>query len=151
MSRMLAVLLAVLVTTAATTNLPSPHRLARRSAPSEDEVRLQRRANLMALLEDDDNGASEATDTQVPGLSLTEEEADALVKCLVDPVGGLRGPLHTGGGFHRPRSGRGERGDREKKALDLSSLAQSLRTMGSRKAGIILRFGKRDEDEEGEH
>ncbi|XP_066275270.1 uncharacterized protein [Branchiostoma lanceolatum] len=150
MSRMLAVLLAVLVTTAAAVN-----RLDRRSSPSKDEALEQKRANLLALLEDDDDNTREPSDVPVLGERLTEEEAEALVKYLQEPTGdGLRRPLHTGPGRYRQRMDgvhRGPRADgaeREKKTTrGLSSLAQSLREMAPKKAGIIFRYGKRGGDE----
>ncbi|XP_035674072.1 uncharacterized protein LOC118414259 [Branchiostoma floridae] len=136
MSRILAVLLAVLVTTAATANLPSPHRLARRSAPSEDEVRMQRRANLLALLEDDDNETREPSEAQGAGLS--KEEAEALVKYLQEPVGGLRRPAVN---VYRPDV---EEVEREKKTTRLLSWAAEMLRMMSTKGGFQFRFGKRE-------
>ncbi|XP_078662920.1 uncharacterized protein LOC144906478 [Branchiostoma floridae x Branchiostoma belcheri] len=147
MSRKLAVLLAVLVTTAAAADLQSPSRLDRRSSPSQDEAGGQKRANLLALLDDYDDDVGER---------LTAEEAEALMKYLKEAVGGLRRPLHSGRFYQPgpPRVGGAERGpgvdgvEREKKAPeDLSWLAQSIRASRPQKAGFIFRYGKRGGDE----
>ncbi|XP_019644457.1 PREDICTED: uncharacterized protein LOC109485343 [Branchiostoma belcheri] len=149
MTRKLAVLLAVLVITAAAADLQSPSgsRLDRRSSPSQDEAGGQKRANLVALLDDGDDDVGER---------LTAEEAEALMKYLKEAVGGLRRPLHSGRFYQTgpPRVGGTERGpsvdgvEREKKAPeDLSWLAQSIRASRPQKAGFIFRYGKRGGDE----
>ncbi|XP_019644250.1 PREDICTED: uncharacterized protein LOC109485242 [Branchiostoma belcheri] len=147
MSRKLAVLLAVLVITAAAADLQSPSRLDRRSSPSQDEAGGQKRANLVALLDDYDDDVGER---------LTAEEAEALMKYLKEAVGGLRRPLHSGRFYQPgpPRVGGAERGpsvdgvEREKKAPeDPSRLAQAFRAIKPQKAGFFIRFGKRGGDE----
>ncbi|XP_066275272.1 uncharacterized protein [Branchiostoma lanceolatum] len=138
MSRMLSVLLAVLVTTAAAVNRPSPHRLDRRSSPSKDEALEQKRANLLALLEDDDNDTREPSDVPVLGERLTEEEAEALVKYLQEPTGGFRRPVLDA---YRPDV---EQVEREKKTSRLLSWAAQMLRMMTTRGGIHFRFGKRD-------
>ncbi|CAH1258512.1 Hypp2023 [Branchiostoma lanceolatum] len=130
---MLAVLLAVLVTTTAAVN-----RLDRRSSPSKDKALEQKRANLLALLEDDDNDTREPSDVPVLGERLTEEEAEALVKYLQEPAGGFRRPALDA---YRPDV---EQVEREKKTSRLLSWAAQMLRMMTTRGGIHFRFGKRD-------